>query len=155
MENSELAQKLAYIAWMNFDMVRAYEEAIEKAGAGDADIVDHFAAFRDDHRRQAAVISEAIAGLGETPPKPRAGERRMIIDVLNSPAEAHGTEDVLRAMQKNEYFTNKAYSEAIADEYYTTYPLNIQVLFQRSYRDERRHQEYIDATLGRLVEAGR
>jgi hypothetical protein len=154
MNNAELAERLVSIARLNHDLIHAYDEAISKVDKSDKDICDHLIRFRNDHHRQEKAIVEAIEDLGQEPPRFTEEKQEFETPVLRSLENASGTAGVLEALQRNEYFTNKMYDEAVADDYYTTYPLNIQALLQRNYLDERRHQAYIDSQLGQLVGVG-
>ncbi|MHB9155481.1 MAG: hypothetical protein ACYC5N_07290 [Endomicrobiales bacterium] len=152
MDNAELAGKLTYIAQINHDMIRSYDEALRKIDKSDIGVRENFVLFRNDHRRHVKTIAEAIETLGEKPPRFTENTREYLNATLSSPSNVSGTQEVLKIMQRNEYFSIKAYSEAIAEEFYTTYPLNVQVLLQRNYRDEMRHQVFIDSRLGQPVE---
>jgi uncharacterized protein (TIGR02284 family) len=138
-------ETLESLMQLDFDAVQAYTQAIER--------IDHRAvreqltAFRADHQRHIADLSECIRRFGGEPPERKRDFKGFLIEGFTAIRSMTGTEGALKAMQGNEETTNKHYREALD----VAFPADVRALIERNYDDERRHLTYVDDALNDRV----
>lgn len=147
MDNKTLAKKLAALAQLDYDAMLAYEEAIKRIPAEDADVRNSLQRFHDDHYRHTSMLSEAVVAAGEIPPKFSRDIKGKLIEGMTALMSAVGTTAALKAMQQNEKLTNKSYAAAVADDDFPSYPASVQTVLQSNFGDEKRHLAYIETAL--------
>ena len=141
MDNKEIAKKLSSLVQLDIDAVHAYKEAIEKTE--DLQVREKLSLFRKDHERHITELSAEIRRMGEEPPDFSPDFKGYMIQGFTSMRSLSGTKGALNAMHTNEMLTNKTYKEASG----WGLPPNVQQMINLAYDDERRHIEYIKATL--------
>jgi uncharacterized protein (TIGR02284 family) len=140
---STLEDLLRDLIQLEHDAKDAYQAAIDRLE--NADFRTQLAAFREDHLRHIEELGGLMAEMGREPPK--QGDMKSLLTkgkvVL---AGLVGDKAILLAMKTNEDDTNTAYERATQNDA----PPEAHAVFERALEDERRHRDWIAATLDRL-----
>lgn len=137
----EMAEELGDLLHLDVDAVQAYNEAIERIE--EHDIRMKLSAYRDDHQRHVAELTDAIRTMGQEPPPPKPDLKGRLMEGMTALRSAIGTDQALKAMRQNELITRKAY-ERINEKYW---PEDVREMLQRGFADERQHLTYIEQRL--------
>lgn len=127
---------------LDYDAIAAYQSAIERLDK--AEYKTKLTEFLGDHKRHVEELGKAVRNEGGTPPT--GGDAMKILTkgkVLI--AGLVGDEAILKAMSANEKVTNTKYEEAVK----TGYAEEIQAILRQGLSDERRHKDWIEATLNK------
>lgn len=135
---------LEHLLSLEYDAIEAYSAAIEHL---DNDAWKaQLATFRSDHERHTRELTPLIQKMGGKPPTEAGGKAMLAVGKVKL-ANLMGDESILKAMRSNEDDTNTAYERALAK-----CPQEACDMLARGLEDERRHREWIVATLeGRPV----
>lgn len=132
----------------DIDALHCYDQAISRIREGATAGV--LRAFRIDHDRHVEELSEAVRGLGGTPPSRQDASGRMLSG-MTAVAASTGTLSALTIMEANEVVTNRAYEQALAADL----PTDLRALVAANRDDERRHLARIKDMLGEYGATGR
>lgn len=138
-------EMLEHLLSLEYDAIEAYDAAIERLDneAWKAQL----SSFRNDHERHTRELTPLIQRMGGNPPT-KSGGKAMLAAGKVKLANLMGDESILKAMRSNEDDTNKAYERAFAN-----CPQEACDMLERGLEDERRHREWLVATLeGRPVQ---
>lgn len=137
-------EMLEHLMALDFDAIEAYSAAIERLENDQWKA--QLATFRSDHERHVHELAPLIRDMGGNPPTgPDA--KAMLTEGKVKIAHLLGDHGILQAMRTNEDDTNLAYERAFAK-----CPTEACDMLERGLEDERRHREWIVATLeGRPV----
>lgn len=135
---------LKHLLSLEYDAIDAYSAAIERI---DNDTWKaQLSSFRSDHERHTRELTPLIRSMGGNPPTDSGGKAILTVGKVRL-ANLMGDEAILKAMRSNEDDTNTAYERALAK-----CPPEACDMLERGLEDERRHREWIVATLeGRPV----
>jgi uncharacterized protein (TIGR02284 family) len=148
MKTDEIIEKLNDLIQLDFDAVKAYDQAIEKI---DILVVrTQLESFRADHERHILNLSEKVRSLGGTPQEAGRDLKGLLLEGLTALRSVTGNEGALKAMRTNEKLTNKNYDEALELDL----PVDVRQIVMQNRDDERLHLEYIERAIETL-EAGR
>jgi len=141
MNSQEIIKKLTSLVHLDADAARAYTHALDEIDepAVHAQLVK----FHDDHERHVLELSQAIRGLGGTPPQRTRDVKGYVIAGFTAIRSAMGPESALKALRSNEKLTNKTYANAITWEL----PPDIKGIVESNYRDEQHHLQYVEQSL--------
>lgn len=141
LDHRTAAERLGDLAQLDIDAARAYSQALEEIT--DSAIHETISNFKADHHRHIADLSQAIRGLGGTPPTINPDLKGFLLEQFTNIRSQSGTEGALKAMQTNEKLTNKKYGDArgwdLAPDHHA--------LIEKNYADEHRHLTYIETVL--------
>jgi uncharacterized protein (TIGR02284 family) len=132
---------------LDHDAVQAYKQAIEKIDdpAARMDVV----AFRGDHERHIADLTQTVRMMGGEPEKAGRDLKGVLLEGLTALRAVTGTLGALRAMRMNEKLTNRAYERALEAKL----PSTARDVVLRNREDERRHLAAIEGHIERLGNA--
>lgn len=144
-DREDLIEELNDLIQLDFDAVRAYDQAIEKVE--DDDARDDLQQFKLDHERHIQDLGKIVRKLGGVP-KDGPDLKGILLEGMTALRSATGTLGALKAMRMNEKITNKSYAKALE------LPLSQEFLdvVMRNREDERRHLIAIRAHIARLDE---
>ena len=129
---------------LDFDAAGAYEAAIDRLE--DAGFRATMTAFRQDHLRHIDELGRFLEEMGQTPPT--EGDMKAILAkgkvVMGG---LMGDKALLQAMKTNEDDTNTAYERAVR---HRDAGPQLQAALQQALGDERRHRDWMVATIQRL-----
>lgn len=144
--NEQLVDWLNDLIALEFNAIAAYEAAIERLD--DPAYTQKMGDFMGDHQRHVQQLADAVSVLGG-----RARERGDVKQLLTKGkvvlANIAGDKQILSAMKSNEDETNEKYEEAVR-ECSALSPPQISELLTLALQDERRHRDWIVATLQAL-----
>ncbi len=129
---------------LDFDAVKAYEQAIEKI-EDDAARLD-LVSFQADHRRHIAELSQTVRMMGGSPERAGRDLKGVLLEGLTALRSVTGTLGALRAMRMNERLTNRSYERAVEAKL----PSAAHDVVLRNCDDERRHLIAIEMHIERL-----
>jgi uncharacterized protein (TIGR02284 family) len=129
---------------LDFDAVKAYEQAIEKI-EDDAARLD-LVSFQADHRRHIAELSQTVQLMGGEPERAGRDLKGVLLEGLTALRSVTGALGALRAMRMNEKLTNRSYERALE----TKLPSTARDVVLRNREDERRHLAAIEMHIERL-----
>lgn len=132
-------EMLEHLMALDFDAIEAYQAAIDRID--DEHYRLRLSEFKADHQRHVDELGPVIRQLGGTPPS-GSGAKSILTQGKVFMANLGGDEAILRAMKTNEDDTNQAYEQALRKS-----PPEAKEILQRGREDERRHWEWIVATL--------
>lgn len=139
-----LENLLKDLVQLEHDAADAYEAAVDRLK--DAGFRSQLTGFRQDHLRHIAELTALMADLGHEAPK--EGDMKSLLAkgkvVLGG---LMGDKAILQAMKTNEDDTNTAYDRAVKFE---KAPPEIRLTFEKAQADERRHRDWMVATLEKL-----
>lgn len=141
-ENAELRLKLAALAQLEADMLRAYDEAIRIVKT--PEIQARLKEFRRDHVRHGADLAPELSRVGGSPV---AADELKDVDgdlLVRDAALVDGVEGALRSMWTNEQLALEQY-EAILK---TDLPNSIRCTLERHVAEERRHLASLETAIG-------
>ncbi|MCD6026492.1 MAG: hypothetical protein K0R08_1011 [Solimicrobium sp.] len=147
MDQKNYIKKLRDMCQLDIDAVNAYETALKKID--DKEIHNAVEQFRQDHLRHVEELNNLIRKLGGTPTEFTKDLKGYLIEGMTALRSVTGTKGALKAMETNEFITNKNYAEAVREN--TDFPEEGRALLQKNYADEKRHLAYIQATLKNLT----
>ena len=142
MANDDTIKRLKKLCQLDIDAARAYQQAIEKIDF--AEIREQLIAFRADHERHIANLSEAVQRLGGEAPKRSPDVKGYLLEGFTALRSITGTEGALKAMRSNEKLTNKTYDDVLGEPGLME---DVRALVERNRDDERRHLAYIEGAL--------
>lgn len=142
---SNPVEMLEHLMALDYDAIEAYNAAVERLENDQWKA--QLATFRQDHERHVHELGPIIRSMGGHPPSgPDA--KAMLTEGKVKLANLMGDNSILKAMRSNEEDTNTAYERALAH-----CPPEACDMLARGLEDERRHREWIVATLeGRPVQ---
>jgi hypothetical protein len=148
MTNQEIAAELTALVQLDVDAVLAYDRAI--AAIGEGALARELSAFKLDHQRHVLELSQALLGMGVSPPEVAPDLKGSILGSVTGLRARLGTEQALRAMRSNEQLTTSSYARALAKPF----PEDVLEIVRRGDADERRHLAWIERSIDeRLWEA--
>lgn len=143
-QENDPIEMLEHLMALDYDAIEAYQAAIDRLD--DDGYRQQMASFKADHQRHVRELEPVVRQLGGEPPSGPGG-KSMLTQGKVMMANLSGDEAILKAMQSNEDDTNTAYERALDRA-----PAEAQDIIRRGREDERRHWEWISATLeGRPV----
>ena len=141
----DLIDELNDLIRLDFDAVRAYDQAIEKIE--DDDARDDLQQFKLDHERHITDLSEVVRSLGGTP-EDGPDLKGVLLEGMTALRSVTGTLGALKAMRMNEKLTNRTYAKAVE----RPMPEHVRDVVMKNREDERRHLIGIKAHIARLEE---
>lgn len=141
MTNQEIGDELKRLVQLDVDAVLAYDRAI--SAIDESPIATTLAGFKLDHQRHVLELSQALLGLGITPPEAKPDLKGSILGGLTAVRSRLGSEQLLQAMKSNEQLTNSSYASAVAKPF----PDELLEVVRRGYADEQRHLAWIERQL--------
>jgi uncharacterized protein (TIGR02284 family) len=143
--NQKGMDTLKSLMQLDIDAVHAYSQAIDKIDH--ARVREQLIAFRRDHERHIADLSDVIVRLGGDPPERARDFKGFLIEGFTALRSMTGTEGALKAMKGNEETTNKHYRDALELDFSP----DVRAIVQRNYGDEKRHLAYVEDALADRV----
>lgn len=141
----DLARVVNHLIHLGFDLVGAYDLAIDRVDSGD--VRDSLQVLRDAHRRGIEDMSERIRVFGVEPT--HHGDLHSLVEKARVlVAKRKGDRGILEAMAKNESDMMEAYRAALAQP---GLPEEIRVLIESAVAEEGRHRAFYDRALDRFV----
>lgn len=141
---SSLEDLLQDLIQLDHDAVEAYEAAIERLQ--DAGFRSALNGFCQDHLRHVEELGAQLSALGREPPK--EGDMKSVLAkgkvVLGG---LMGDKAILQAMKTNEDDTNTAYERAVKHDEASE---EVREALSRGLADERRHRDWMVATIEKL-----
>jgi rubrerythrin len=141
---ADLEELVADLIKLDYAAIEAYDAAIARLSK--AEYQQKLRDFRDDHGEHTQVLGEWLRHHGETPPD-TAGAKQVLTQGKVVIAALLGDKQILQAMKTNEDDTNTASERAVNHDQADG---GIRGIFNKNLADERRHREWIEATLARL-----
>lgn len=139
-DSKQIISDLSDLIKLDYDAIAAYQAAIERLD--NAEYKTNLAEFMGDHERHIEELSKVVRSEGGTPPD-EGGALKILTKGKVVIAGLVGDEAILKAMRANEEVTNTKYEEAVG----TGYAEPIQAILRQGLADERRHKDWIAATL--------
>lgn len=139
-DSKQIISDLSDLIKLDYDAIAAYESAIERLD--NAEYKSKLTEFLGDHERHVEELGNAVRTEGGTPPT-EGGAMKILTEGKVVIAGLMGDDAILKAMRANEEVTNTKYKEAVE----TTYAEPIQAVLRQGLADERRHKDWIIATL--------
>ncbi len=143
MDSKQIISDLSDLIKLDYDAIAAYESAIERLDT--AEYKTKLTEFMGDHKRHVEELGKAVRSEGGDPPI-EGGAMKMLTKGKVVIADLAGDEAILKAMNANEKVTNTKYEEMVE----TDYAEPIQAMLRQGLSDERRHKDWIEATLEKL-----
>lgn len=143
MDSKHIISDIGDLIEVDYDAIAAYKAAIDRLDS--AEFKTQLTEFMGDHERHVEELGKVVRSEGGTPP---TGGDAMKIMTKGKVVIAGlvGDEAILMAMNANEKVTNTKYEEAVENGYAE----HIQTLLRKGLDDERRHKQWIEATLKKL-----
>lgn len=142
-DSKQIISDLSDLIELDYDAIAAYQSAIERLD--NVEYKTQLTEFLGDHERHVEELGKLVSSEGGTPPT--GGDAMQILTkgkvVI---AGLVGDETILKAMNANEKATNTKYEEAVN----TGYAEHIQAVLRQGLSDERRHKDWLEATLEKL-----
>lgn len=136
----QVISDLSDLIELDYDAIAAYQSAIERLDK--ADYKAKLTEFMGDHKRHVEELSQAVRGEGGTPPT-EGDAMKILTKGKVVIAGLMGDAAILKAMRANEAVTNKKYEDAVE----AGYGEQIQTILSQGLADERRHRDWLLATL--------
>jgi uncharacterized protein (TIGR02284 family) len=141
---SNVHDLLSDLVQLDYDAVNAYQAAIDRLD--NQSFRTALAEFKGDHERHIEDLSAILREMAVTPPE-RGSAKTLLTKGKVMIGALMGDKAILSAMRTNEADTNTAYERAV--DHPDVAPATRTVL-ERNLADERRHCDWILATLERL-----
>ena len=141
---SKVEDLLSDLIQLDHDAADAYQAAIDRLE--NASYRSTLAKFKEDHLRHIDELGECLSTMGKTPPK-QGDMKSLLTQGKVVMGGLMGDKAILQAMKTNEDDTNTAYDRAVA---FKAVPQDTHRIFARAQLDERRHRDWMEATLARL-----
>ena len=141
--NAATIDRLNDLIALEFDAIAAYEAAVERLDT--AHYKQRMREFMDDHHRHLQELTQAVEMLGGDP-RERGDFKKILTKGKVVLAGLAGDDKILGAMKSNEDETNDKYEHAVRECSPTVAP-QISDMLSRALADERRHRDWIVATL--------
>lgn len=143
-EPKQVVSDLNDLMQLDYDAITAYESAIERLESAiyRAKLME----FLSDHKRHVDELANAVRSAGGEPATDGDAKawltkgRVVLADIVGD------DESILKAMKVNEDQTNAKYEEALEAGYLEP----IKAMLRRGLADERRHREWLVATIDAL-----
>lgn len=142
MDNKEMLKKLRKLHQLDFDAVKAYEEAIERIS--NPRIKQQLTEYKNEHIEHLERLEQLIVAKGDKKPERKRDLKGILIEGMTLLRSAMGDEQALKAMKQNEEVTNKKYSEALKDFHSDKEAMKV---INRHYADEKKHLAFIKEAL--------
>lgn len=142
MTHDEVIDLLRSLVRLDYDAVQSYDQAIEQTD--EPDVRRSFERFRGDHGRHVDELETMIRQMGGQPLELSGDVKGPFQQAFTALRRETGTHGALSACESGEQYTNRKYSEAASK----SLPVDVKVLVDRNFRDEQRHLQYIEASLG-------
>lgn len=126
---------------LDYDAIEAYEAAMERVE--NVAYKAQLTAFRDDHRRHVAELTQFLVNMGEKAPL-QGDIKRVLTKGKVVLGGLIGDRAILVAMKTNEDDTNTAYERATQRN---DVQAELMAMFTRNLADERRHRAWIEQQL--------
>lgn len=142
-DSKQIISDLNDLIHLDYDAIAAYQSAIERLDSAEykAKLTD----FMGDHNRHVEELGKVVRSEGGT--APTEGDAMKILTkgkvVI---AGLAGDEAILKAMRANEEVTNTKYEDAVEEGFAGP----VQEILRRGLADERRHKDWLEATIKRL-----
>lgn len=143
MDSRQIISNLSDLIKLDYDAIAAYKSAIERLDT--AEYKEKLTEFMADHERHVEELGHAVRSEGGAPPT-EGGGMKVLTKGKVIIADLAGDEAILKAMKANETVTNTKYEEEVE----AGYADQIQNILRQGLADERRHKDWIDATLAKL-----
>ncbi len=132
---------------LDYDSARCYDQALDEID--EPSIHATILRFRDDHERHVDDLAAALLSLGAAPAERSRDFKGVVMEGFTAIRAMMGIEGSLKALRTNEKMLLKRYEDAVA----WGCPVDIQLLLDRNYADERAHMDYIQrAIAGKIWE---
>lgn len=141
MNTDQVAEKLVDLIKLDIDAVQAYEQALKQIDHPEAH--QKISEFRDDHKRHITDLTELLRNMNYPLPSMEPDMKGFFIEGFTVLRSVTGTAGALKAMNMNEKLTNAIYKKALENEL----PLNVKVIVEKNYSDEKRHLAYIEEAI--------
>jgi uncharacterized protein (TIGR02284 family) len=137
MATNDLNMLMHDLVELDFDAIEAYQAAIERVPepADKTKLTE----FLDDHRRHTMALGRLLEERHER--VPTSGDFRRVLTqgrVVIAALVSH--QEILEALRHDEDTTNQVYERALSQR---DVPEEVRLVFERGYRDERRHRAWI------------
>jgi uncharacterized protein (TIGR02284 family) len=146
LDTAELIEALNDLIQLDFDAVKAYEQAIERID--ERPVRSDLELFKVDHERHIADLSQVVRDLGGVPEAAGRDLKGVLLEGLTALRSVTGTVGALKAMRMNEKLTNKSYAKASELDL----PAIARMVVDRNLADERRHLAAIQTHIADLTE---
>lgn len=140
MDSKQVISDLSDLIQLDYDAIAAYLSAIKRLDK--AEYKAKLTEFLGDHKRHVEELGSAVRSEGGTPPT-EGDAMKILTQGKVVIAGLLGDEAILKAMNANEKVTNIKYEEAVK----IGYAEHILVILRQGLSDERRHKDWIVATL--------
>lgn len=141
---SKVVDLLSDLISLDYAAIEAYTSAIERLD--NKQFAAKLESFREDHKRHTSNLAPFVRRLGGDLPE-GAGAKSFLTTGKVAMASVMGDKAILTAMKTNEDDTNTAYERATKHEDVST---EIRKVLAANLDDERRHREWIVATINAL-----
>lgn len=140
-DRDTIVDQLNQLIHLDFDAIAAYEAAIDRLNS--PHYQQSLSGFRDDHKRHTQDLAQCVRRLGGTPAT-SADFKKVLTKGLVVIAGLGNDHSILEAMHTNENQTNALYEKALQK---LAGEPEVAELLRRNLADERRHRDWIVATL--------
>ncbi len=136
MHGGEIITRLNHLIQVDIDAINAYSQAILALEPGP--VRDRLSAFRADHERHVADLSDIVREHGGAPRESR-DLLGFLVEGFTAVSSALGGTAALTAMRSNEELTSRTYERAMTLDL----PSEAKAIVARNYEDELRHRDYL------------
>ncbi|MEX0797941.1 MAG: demethoxyubiquinone hydroxylase family protein [Bacteriovoracaceae bacterium] len=140
--DDKIIKKLEDLHQLDFDAVKAYEEAIERIK--NPTIKNKLTEYKNDHLNHLQNLEELIVSKGGEKPDRKKDIKGYLIEGMTLIRSSMGDEQALKAMRQNEEITNKKYADALKE--LSSEP-EVSKVLNHNYEDERKHLVFIKEAL--------
>jgi uncharacterized protein (TIGR02284 family) len=133
-------EMLQHLIALDYDAAEAYQAAIDRLDTQEYKL--RLAEFKADHERHIRELTPVVQQMGGDPPTGPDSTKGLMAKGKVALANLMGDKAILEAMRTNEDDTNTAYERAMKRA-----PMEAQDIVMRGREDERRHCDWILATL--------
>jgi len=138
MDNKEIIDKLSSLIRLDIDAVQSYDAVVGKVN--EQDIRETLEQFKENHNRHIESLSGIVKRLGGTPPSRGPDIKGLFFEGIALVRSLGGTEGVLRGLQPGEKTADKAYEEAMGENY----PADIKAAIEVNFMDQQRQARYLE-----------
>ena len=147
LEQDDVIDQLNTLIQLDYDAIKAYQQAIERIDEVDIDVRDDLMLFQADHQRHVEDLTRVVRDLGGEPQEQSRDLKGVLLEGMTALRSATGTLGALRAMRMNEKLTNRSYDKAVG---VVGFPPIAQAVIEQNREDERRHLTTIQTHIERL-----
>lgn len=139
-DKTNMVEKLNDLIALDYDAISAYQTAVERLE--NPGYRDQLNVFMQDHENHIAALSQVVCQEGGAPVE-KGDIKKILTKGSVYIAELAGDQGILKAMQLNEVMTNNRYEDNVEE----AFPEPVHSILQNGLADERRHKEWLEATL--------